>query len=84
MADEPKKDDIKTQSDASSEDKAVNVSQQAAQNAPQAPAYSKEYLIASGAFNFLDRTILDEIVDDNTKLSVDEAKQQIKAYKGAE
>lgn len=91
-----KTDENKAHSDASS-DKSVGIP---AFNAPQSaskiepekpveqkpaePKYSKEAILNADQFNFLDRTIIEMEVDDKAKLSISDAREIIRKFKGEE
>lgn len=70
---------------ASSEDKADDYTPAATESAlPKPGLYTKAGILNTGNFNFLDREIIECFVDDNARLTVDDAREVIKKYKEGE
>lgn len=77
----------KTQSDAVSDvevDKTPQPATESVTNTTPIANYSKQALIESDQFNFLDRNIIELVIADSSMVTVEEAKDAINKFKGVE
>lgn len=63
------------------------VSEEKADNTPQltndTPLYAKDYLVNSGVFSFVDKNILDLVLNAGEEITINDAKEKITDFKGA-